>query len=232
MNFTLVDKQDRNKMGEGRSHGFGSGFAKLDGSKIVTVMPVTACKDFLNDAVYSEVTGKPYSAHGFNTTKLGIFEKTDKAYLVFGILKYRGHTDEYNGYKEEVAKLESNWKNVQKFLNIFEELFKIEGRTEVHRLEDNRFVAIMPLFWINGTYRISLYSLLMRAAVDYKDGDVMDFLASLDNHPDVYQIKGAIPKIQRMIEGVIPEQNMNIYFGVHNCGIVGYSGFPVEPTYN
>lgn len=228
----LIDEQKRSKLAEGRNYGVGSGFAKIDGDNVITVMPITACKDFLNDFVYTENTNKPYKRHGFHTPyKLGVFnEEKKECYLVFGVLKLGVYLGDYNGYDRDCKTLESNYKNLEKFLNSFEEKFKLENRTEITKLEDNRFLAKVPLFWAKATYRISLYGLLLRVGISYTHGDVMDFLNNIDNN-DIYAVKNVIPKIEMMCNGVIPEQDMNNLHDVHNCGIMTFE-FPEKKTFN
>ena len=83
----LIDKQNRRTLGEGRNYGMGMACLKKDGDNFETVCPITACKDFISDVIYSELTGKPYYAYGLSTSKKDIFDyKNDEAYFVFAIL--------------------------------------------------------------------------------------------------------------------------------------------------
>ncbi len=219
--FKFIDNQNRGELGEGRDYGMGFAFLKRTKDVLRTVQPISPCKDYLNDVLYSERTGKPFKAHGLNTTKKDIFDH-DEAYMVMSICKqgaYGGY--EYMGYKDDLKLLDSNYPNMEKMINYFEEQFKVEGRTKLTKLKDNRILISFPLFWTFGTYLISLYTLLMRVAPYYKGGDVMKFLKTHKGE-DTYVIKAAMPKIDQMINGHIPKQNLVKLHNVHNCGIKEY----------
>lgn len=228
MSFKLIDTQDRNVLQEGRIYGFGSGFATFDGETVTMQYPVSSCRDYLNDVCYSQVTGKPYSKYGIKATKIdGLFnEEKQECYLVFGILFYKGTQSKYTNYDQDYAALEKNWQSLEKLINWFEEKFNVSGRSKFHKLADNRYLSITPLFWGKASYRISLHGLLLRAGIHYTGGDVMEYFEKFNiDGRDVYQIKQALPKIKQMISGVIPEQDMNKTTNIHGTGICNFE-FP------
>lgn len=223
MKFVLINKQDRSKLMEGRSRGMGFAFAKREGAQLIMVQPLSPCKDYCNDVLWSAITKQPYYAHGLNTQYEPIFE-TGEGYLIFSICKSGAHAQAvYTGYGGEIKNLDSNYKNLQKFINQIEKLLGLKEQTKITQLKSNEYAAVIPLFWCRGTYLISLLTLLMRVGVYYKEGDVMEFLQNYKEGEDSYMIMGVIPKLQKMFNGNIPEQNFKKRFNVHNCGIVEYN---------
>ncbi len=220
--LTLVDKQNRGKLSEGRNYGIGFAFAKREGDVLSLVGPISPCKDYLNDQVYSEATGKPFYAHGYNASKTGCFEG-GFGYLVMGIMPYNRGSN-YSGQDGETAWMAANLPALESFVNAWEVLFKVEGRTEFVELEANRYVATIPLFWTEGTYLISLLTLLIRIAVEmkYKAGDVVAFIKDCGTG-DSSHVSSIMPKIQVMLGGKIPKQTFTETSGWHDRGICGYN---------
>lgn len=213
----LKDEQDRRKLEEGRSYGLGFAFCKRSGDTVETIQPISPCKDYLNDVVYTEATGKPFYAFGLNTAKTGCFDD-GKAYLVMGILPYQKGGNMTN-HDKLVATLDSITP-IASFLSHFERGMGVDvSRWE--KIASNRILATLPRFWVEATYRISLWTLLARVGLQYKGGDPMEFLSAYDGD-DTYLLKKATPKIKAMLGGTIPIQNFNVPFSVHNTGIVGY----------
>lgn len=234
MSFKLIDKQDRMVLGEGRNMGIGFAFAKRVDNTLETVDPISPCKDYLNDRVFSEFTGQPFQACGLSTTKQNIFND-GTGYLIMSVCKqkYQGSLRDYPAYKDDLAALEKNYANVQKLLNWLEQKLKLPKLTEVQKIEDNKFVCIMPDFWMQGTYLISLYGLLARMGI-YYDGqtDPMKFLENYKTGGDAYLVKSAMPKINQMISGNVPKQDMEALVksrNVHGNGIVSFA-FPTLDT--
>lgn len=225
MAYKLIDKHDRAKLSEGRNFGFSGGFARIhkDKKEVELIMPITACGDFYAEVVHSEYTGKAWSVYGFNYAKQNIFDlKKNVAYIVSAIMPYnRG--DKHKDFDKEAAALNSNYQNIQKFLNWFEEKFKVKKKTRITKLADNRYLFTFDLFWTRGTYRISLFKFLSRASLFY-DGkqNPVEFLDKSQN-TDTYiwnMIKG---KVHDMLDGFIPEQPMTDKdYCPHSIGIAGF----------
>lgn len=221
----LIDKQDRKKLAEGRDYGIGYAFCKFKKDTFTTVGAISPCKDFLNDQVYSEATGKPYKAYGYNARKKNIFVD-NKAYLAMSVcLKGGTKLKEYPSYEIELNTVNDNYLNMAKAINFFEEAFNVNGRTEIHKLEENRYGIIAPSFWTEATYLISLYTLLLRMSLHYKEGDVMKYYNDFKGN-DSFHFNGIKDKLKKMMAGNIPKQDFSAKFYVHGCGIVDYS-FPV-----
>lgn len=208
----------RSCLSEGRQHGIGFGFAKKEGDTLTLVQPISPCKDYLNDVVWSEATGKPYQIYGLKTTKQDIFSE-GIGWLVFGVCKYKAGAD-YGSFDKDSAALDANILNIQSAINWFEDKMGVQ-ESSVLKLEDNRFVVVAPKFWVESTYRISLYSLIIRAALHFKGGDILDYLYKLED-ADRYIFNGIKPKIESMLAGKIPVQDMSKVTSPHGLGILGF----------
>jgi len=219
MSYKLVDNKTRARLGEGRQQGLGFAFCKLDNGILETVGPIGPCKDYLNDQVYSEHTGKPYCRYGYKAVKTGCF--TDKAYLVIKVCKATSDERDYHGYKEDREALQANHSNMQKVVNWFEEACKLADRTEIIKLDDDHYAVVSPLFWVSATYLISLLTLLLRASLKY-DGKIAPrkFLESGEiEYMDMSYVSMALPKMDKMISGTIPKQDFSVITDWHNAGI-------------
>lgn len=229
--YTFIDEKDRAVLNEGKNYGVGFSFCKkIDNTTFVNCYPQSCCKDYLSDCVFSEITGKPYSAHGLHSSKQNLFVDGN-AYLAMSILK-RGARNpvEYENYKRDCDALNTNYENIVKLLNWFEKKLKLKIKTKIIKIKDNLFILVVPLFWVGGTYLISLYSLLARMSIFYKSGDPMEYLNNFNyDASECYLIKPCIPKINLMFNGIIPEQDFNANISWHNCGIIGYQ-FPTSAT--
>lgn len=226
--MVVVDKQNRGKLSEGRDYQMGFGFLRKTGVRLFeTIQPISPCKDYLNDVVFSEATGEPVTAYGLKTSKINLFENEKYAYLGIKILPHLRGND-YAQIEEHIQNLNDNYKNLKKFLNFFDKSLKLRI-SQIYQANDGIFVIKFDKAWASYTYSISLYSLLCRLGQFYK-GDVspMDFLKSFkDFNPDVYLCINSLPKINKILElGSLPTQDMSTLkpgIGVHNFGIMAFN---------
>ncbi len=223
LEFNLINSHNRASLSEGRNYGFASALAKRVDNTLTTVCPITCCKDFISDVVYTEATGKPYSIYGLSYSKQNIFQD-GVGYMIFGIEKRGRELAEYDNYKRDYEMLAGNYNNLEKFINWFEKQFKLQSFTKIKQLGENRYLAAFPLFWGEGTYLISLYGLLLRVGIFYKDGDVMTYLKDFKyDSRDGMMINTIMPKLQKMLDGTIPKQDMNSCSSPHSTGIQGFN---------
>ena len=224
--ITLIDKQNRKTLGEGRSYQMGFAFVKKTPEKdeYTTVQAITACKDYLNDVVWSEHVDKPIVAYGLKYSKVGLFD-SNTAYMVLSILPYHYGSD-YPNQERDTKNLKENFKLLQEFLNYIEQLLLLDVRTEIEEIADNKYLVKFSYEWCKGTYLISLYTLLIRAGQFYKEGDPLEFLEKFNAMPeDTYLVQGMYPKLKKLIETGFVKQDLEALPGgttVHNCGIIGY----------
>lgn len=224
-NFLFINNDGRHSLSEGRNSGFGHGFVKLDEIKkeIKVVTPISACGDYLNDVVWSENTGKDISIYGLSYTKQDIFNNKKKlAYLASSILFINRTQNKYTCYDSDYAMLNSNYKNIEKFINIFEKKFNVKKKTKIFKIKENLYIFQFDLFWTQATYLISLYKFLSRVAL-YYDGneDIINFIDKIKNS-DTYIWKNIKSKVMDMLNGNIPKQDMSLVQYPHNLGIVSF----------
>lgn len=218
----LINEQNRSKLSEGRDYGMGFAFCTVSGDVVTTTMAITACKDFLNDQIWSDKTGKPYQIYGLKTEPLGLFTGP-VSYMVMGILPYNRDGGPYNKMEEDVARLSSNYHTLQAFINNIEVLLKLNELTSIKEIEENRYLVTFPSFWANATYLISLYTLLLRVGLYYEDGDCLSYLQKYKKCiDDMVYVKNSLPKLKAMIEGNIPEQDFKNLYSPHSVGIVNF----------
>ncbi len=219
--YTLIDKQNRSVLGEGRSVGLGYGFCHREGDTFTTAMPITACKDYLNDQVYSEVTGKLARNHGFSSVRQDIF-KDGWGYQAMSVLPQLGSKSAPS--ETHVKLLEGNYLKMQDCLNWFEQSCKSEQFTVIEKVGDNMFVVLTPIMWCGGTAMISLNGFMLRVSMygfDKKDPE-KSFKASAKKCEGCDYYMGNIwPKMERIMKDGPPKQDMT-HCSPHNLGINGY----------
>lgn len=218
--FILIDNCNRGVLNEGRNYGLSCAFTKRDGSQLTTIQPLSSCLDYLNDVLYTEHTGKDFSACGLNTSKKNIFDPN--GYLVFGILPYSSGI-RYSNQDRDTLALQTTGDSglLENFINQWEILLKVEGRTKIVKLEENRYLSIVPPFWCQYSYLISLYAKLLRNGIFYKEGDVFEFLkATRMDNDDANTMAYYFPKIERLIKGERPVQNWGSFH--HSMGLSGF----------
>lgn len=225
--FTFLNEHDRGRLSEGRNYGLGTAFCKRNDSQLVATHAITACKDFENDVIYSEVTGRNFSVYGLHTKKQNLFSD-GYGYLVFSILKQNRSTDEYIGYKEDRAALNGNYKNIQKFINYFDEQFGA-NKTIIKKLKNNLFLAVLDAkFWCRYSYLISFYILMLRLGLKYKEGNPINYLDNNKCGDDYYTWNSIREKTKRMLNKEFPNQDLFNLSNPHRYGIV-YFSFPEKP---
>lgn len=236
--FKLLLKKGRKKYNEGRQHQMGFMFCKKIAENVFeTVAPMSCCKDYLNDYVYAEASGKGMKVFGANAQPTGLFK--DEVYLAFKILPKFGHTinsDEhkriYPTYLEDIKNLAKTYINIEKLLNCVEELLKLEDRTVIYKAARNNYVAYVPKFWVQYTYLISLYSLLIRMGQFYTGENTPEqFLETYSNPLDKNLWIGAKPRFKEILTE-LPIQTFDKYDPIdapnqiHSySGIYMWSGF-------
>lgn len=227
----IKEVQDRKKLCEGRSSGMAFALLQKSGKVYNTVQPLSPCKDFLNEVIFTENTGIQSRAHGLHYKERQNIYDPDKGFMAIKMLPSMGGGYHYGKSLDEDEKvLRKNYKNTQVYLNKFEEAWGIEGRTEIVKKNDGYFLVKFPLAWKTSTVTMSLYSLLVRVAMVY-DGkqDIIEFLEQYNyNQGDKQLVTAALPKIKKILETkIIPEQPEfnkeqaeKLMFSPHNLGIV------------
>jgi len=227
----LVDTQNRSKLSEGRNWGVGYSFVLKNKNTYTTQFPLTCCKDFLHEIVHSQHTKAEWSKYGLNTQYVdGLFDfKKNLAYMVIGILGYNKSKKEYAKQNDDIKTLSNNLTNLEKFLNWFEDKFKIENKTNLFRFKtDNRYLCVTPIWWTEHSYKISLYTWLIRVGFYWNGADdILEYLKDIKySDEDRMFYKTIAPKLERMLSGDIPNPKMSKSDSCpHERGIIGYN-FP------
>jgi len=176
MSVTILDEENRRKLAEGRSTGMGFAFLKRKNqSTYKTVMPITCCKDFLNEVIYAEVTKKfqPRIFGMLYDKRHNILTK-DYAYLAIKILPQNSNTAEYSvALKADKDSLEKNHSNIMSFMREIETKLGIKKskQTKIVPADNDTYLVAMPIYWTTQPYLVSMYTLLMRA-FQYYDGSM------------------------------------------------------------
>lgn len=224
----VIDNYKRKALNEGRNYQMGFAFCSPPKKEVVeTVQALTACKDYLNDIVFTESTKTKMSAYGLKTSFKGIFEGTDKAYLAISILPHQNGGD-YGSMERDTERLRNNYKTLNEFMNYFCEKLNTAPCSIEATENANVFLVTFDKSWAKYTYAISLFGLLLRVGQFYTKGDPLTFVKEFSLFaPDVYLVKAVLPKIEKLISnGGLIEQDLSVLEpgeDVHNLGIQGYN---------
>lgn len=203
MNIKIIDKQNRSLLNEGRNNGMGFAFLKKVNDKTFeTVQPISPCKDYLNEVVFTEKYNIPTKGCGLKyLQKKNIFKRV--GYLVISILKTKTLSYNYsNSYETDCEKINTNYENIQLFLNKIENLINIKTKTKLRKTKDNEILVSMSYKWCESTIAISLYSFLLRIGLLY-DGekDPIKFIKEFDyNKGDKSLVEQILPKLNIIIK--------------------------------
>lgn len=222
-------KHNRNGLIEGRSNGISFAFLKEKSrGKYETIMPVSPCKDYLNDVVYMENKKRDKSifgtVYGFSHEPEDLFKNKHRIPLLvkdFGMGNYSGES------------IRNKHNAVIDFINDIEKLTGIERSTiKLKTKKDDEFVFLISRKWTENPITISLYSLLVRVGVGYsKHSNVKDFLAKIKRpSTEAFYIRNIffnLPLGEKILSGEI--FGLNYYsnltnFGIYNMNNVHNSG--------
>lgn len=231
----VTDNLNRGVLFEGRNYQMGFAFLKkVKPDQYETVQPISPCKDYMNDVVWAEQTGKVCKAYGLKYTPQDLFKgKSAFVYMGIKICDKQSGWGRYAGNIENDRKnLRENYKNIETLMREVEKSLKISGKTAILPTEDpDTFLVILPKKWVESTWLTSLYSLLMRAAQGY-DGkmDIYEYFkqsANLHIERDLYLLNQAIEVLKEWSTEGIPAQDPNQFSvgneNVHKCGIIDYA---------
>lgn len=235
--ITIIDNNDRSKLVEGRNYQMGYAFLKrTNKSTYNAISALSACKDYLNDVVFTQITQKPIVAYGFKTSYLKTLYKKDHAYLGIKILPMFGsNTNKDFNISVDKANLVRTYPYIQTLLNHVETLFNVEGRTIIHPANDDFYLVIVPIFWTRYTYLISLYALLIRMGQFWDgQGTAEDYLKNYNNSLDKNLWNSSKLKFEELLktglvhityEKIPAEIADGYHTNIHNAGISNYKSY-------
>lgn len=235
----IVEKCDRKVLIEGRSSGMGfAALKKVSDDEYHTVNPISPCKDYLNEVVFTENTGIPSKACGLiYSKKHGIFNE-DYSYLVFKVqgLKNNDHrvTSEFT-VEEYTEIIRNSIKNIENFINNLQDRIGIENKLSITEANDDHFLVKFDTIWARSTQSISLLTLLLRIAKNYKGGDIIKYLNNVITEfaNDKAMSKTVVKKLDiifenkrlpTMTESFINVLKENPNRSPHSKGIISWDG--------
>lgn len=208
--IVIKEVKDRKVLNEGRNAGMGFAMLrKVSKDNYETVQPISPCKDYLNEVIFTEKNNIGTSGCGLvYPKKLDIF--TDKeAYMVIVIQHAKeGEGDNkeknyhsYSTFEEDFECLKNNYKNIQNFVNYFEDILQFNRKTEIKEASDNQYLVTLPIEWCQSTPAISLYSFLLRVSLTYTEGNPIEFIEKLSSENiDKYLSNSILPRIKKILE--------------------------------
>ena len=230
--FKVVENAFRKNLIEGRNYGVGFCWCNHQGDTLTQINPISPCKDYMNDIVWSERTGKSGVFYNFSASPRGIWKGQDHGVLMISVLDFFSGCP-YERKAKEIAYLEDHHDSVAKFLNHFEGIIsKATGRTinptQSVRVAKNQYAFFIDLFWTEQTYLISIYCNFLRLAVEGSYGisgerDHVNFLKG-SPFPDAIILRSAWNKVEAVLAGKIPPCGWDgMFFNPHVAGIYGVS---------
>lgn len=222
----LINEFDRGVLIEGRTYELGFGFVKKEKDQYKTLMPISTCKDYLNDFVFGEKFEIPETPvkYGFKHKYIGIFKRSKRAYMLVSMLDYLNCSwSKFNEYNEL---LNNNYKNIQYYINSVEDKLGIDTKTTLTKIGDNQYVAKFSLKWVSEVYLISLYSLLFRYGLHCNSKISFDELKEehIDPNNDIlFEFNNLKERVTKLAENGIKSDgyNKDTYIGtVHNNGFL------------
>lgn len=212
----IIDEQNRSVLFEGRTHGVGFAFAKLDKNTFTTVMPISPCKDYLNDVVFVENTGKEIGiVYGFNYKISNCINKNTYSYLITKVMMPNKSNIKHFSFDEEELALLTNWKNIQLVMNYFEDLLDIEYKTET-KLIDKYLILYIPDWWCKEPWRISFYTLIVRNAIYYNGKEKIEDFFKNHKKDDYFILTGLLDKIKKIAKLKKKNELNKINYPVYN----------------
>lgn len=218
----------RKKFAEGRDQGMGVAFAKRKGSVFYASQPLSACKDFLNDEIWSEVTGKEYSIYGQKSSKKDLFNDKNYAYMLLSFLPKNNGNETLN-FEKNLKSFCESIPNVEKCLRRLDREFGAGKTTKIFKTsEKNIFLVKVPKIWASTSYAISLYTLVARNASNYTTGPINKYLLKADNlySQDKYLVSTIATNYQDILQNtkhLFNSQSENFTMGgPHGKGIIDF----------
>jgi hypothetical protein len=232
----ITQKQNRGVLGEGRNYGMGYAILTTkDGLNFNTVNAFTACKDYLNDLIYVEKTGNLIGAiYGYRHPKvLNIFKDTDYFYLGLKALDYNASSESWSKFNNFSKKLMSNENNLIIGINKVEEFVNLSNkRTILYGKTDEELILKVPIDWVQQTYLISFYTLIIRwlfdKTIEELQVNTFDFISNtwkcflsadtyLSNHiVEFFKKKYTLKDVEKMY--VLPDYRNSS--NIHNNAII------------
>jgi len=166
---------DRSELNEGRDYGIGFSVLKADSANnLKPLFPFTACKDYLNDFIYVEQSGKNIDKiFGFQHEFMNYFQ--NKKRLILGVtpLMYESGgniNDEWKNYDDCSSHFINNSENFITILHYVEIMMNGTSKlTKLLGIVDNTWVLELNPIWQTTGPAISFFTLFARCYFNFKD---------------------------------------------------------------
>lgn len=235
MTKIIKEVLDRKVLGEGRNQGIGFAMLqKIDENEFHTVNPISPCKDYLAEVIFTENTG--YSTNGcgldYPEKKNILSEKV--SYLVFKNQKTKQSDFNVDGMTfEQFSKdLKEKIPNIINFINKYQRRFSNYVPMKIEEANEEQYLVTFDSRWAMSTMSISLFTLLLRIGKHYKSGTILSFLLNFDKKSIDYSlVNTAFKKILRIYEskklpGIpnlqIEARKKSSSWSPHNLGICAW----------
>jgi len=215
----IIDSdKERSSLSEGRTQGIAFAFAKRNENHFKLVMPITSCKDYLNDLVFGEKYKIPKTnvVYGFSHEYCGLFEN-DSPYLVMTVVNnlnnsWSDYDKYYNKMVKEINKIVAYVNSIEKKLNYnFTEVIKARGK----------YILKLDQRWVSDPKMISLYTLLLRCQLHYTGHGIIKDYSSI---PKKIIQSHYINKLKENLEDLIEGKPINYRSKSTNISTVHSSG--------
>lgn len=235
MSYPKVKYQVFTRLTEGVHNGFT--FAMLDNTN-TTMHTEAQCKDYFQDMFWSEHRNQPTEVWGFEWMP-GRLDLKAEVYRF--ALKYR---DQLNNRVD----------NLLNFLHNFEQALSYRPCSIQQTIEENVLIITVSSQWFISAPMISAWTTLVRLALQYTGGDIMEYLDAvaapaqkyiaeqyqlggknkdMPCHEAMLADLGRYDKIRPRIKALLKGQEARLDWAklsggyvAHESGICGYKGFP------
>lgn len=218
----VIDNHNREILGEGRTQGIGFAFGQVtpNKDKFETVMPITSCKDYLNDVVHLEKwpDAQEEEVYGFEYSRNGIFEN-DNPQMVITVLDTISNN--WDDFKTTYRTMVKNIDKMLRFVHSIERKLGFD-LTKMTKCK-GKYVVEMDPRWVSGARMTSCYTLLWRLQLHYKGrGIIRDFNDVPKNVIPPHRRKVFVNNMDYLLKyKTLPEyDNTQGLYDVHNEGFL------------
>lgn len=157
----VINNHDRKKLNEGRNFGIGFSILQKKGSNYETLLPFTACKDYLNDFIYCELEKREIGKiHGYNHEILNCFDNRRVFKLGVNTLHYNNGA-KWNQFNNANEILKNNKNILLHNLNLLNSILKVKSNFKIEEFKEGLIITC-PIFYSKRTWLISMLTFYIR----------------------------------------------------------------------
>lgn len=174
------------------------------------------CKDFMTDVFWNHETGNAVSIYGFNYAgeALKLIKNQNKVLMAVRLADQNP--------RGPYVSLAQKQEGLELFLNKIQELIKpsfIFQPIGTNISEDERTIVIhLDKGWTTRPYLISLFTYLIRVGIEYKEGDVLNYVMNYGVAGNDYSYrKPCVSLLELLKEGKKPKQSFADFKDLSSC---------------